>query len=458
MGSRAQRCGGGVPLSVVPRGVIGPAGRAGSWCAVAGTERRHRPENPRSPGPFRGFSCTVEHVFEQLEVGIEELQGADLDGLGSATLSEMVERLQVLKARLEAAEARVVARWDAERCWQADGARNGAAWLAWRCRIPVPVAGQRVRHARAVRDLPAVEAAWAAGEIDRSHISTLLGVRNPRTEERFVDGHQELLAAARTLRHSHLRRVCDLWSQLADPDGAEDAAAAERAGREVHLAQSLDGMFFGRVTLDPVSGTIVHETLTAIERELFDRERAETRDRLGRDPMVFELPRTPAQRRADALVEMAIRARTVPAGGKRPAPLFTVVIDHPTLVGPVRELWNRTVLTPGTIARWLSEAEVERVVFGPASRVLEVGARGRFFRGALRRGIQVRDRSCFHPTCDEPPDREQVDHHLEASKGGLTTQDNGRLGCAFHNRRRNTVPDDWDDADVEPHGGNDPPR
>ena len=34
---------------------------------------------------------------------------------------------------------------------------------------------------------------------------------------------------------------------------------------------------------------------------------------------------------------------------------------------------------------------------------------------------------------------------MESAKGGDTTQVNGRLGCGFHNRRRNTHPDDWGD-------------
>ena len=43
--------------------------------------------------------------------------------------------------------------------------------------------------------------------------------------------------------------------------------------------------------------------------------------------------------------------------------------------------------------------------------------------------------------CDEPPQRPEIDHIVEASKGGLTTQANGRLGCGFHNRWRNHHPD-----------------
>ena len=130
-----------------------------------------------------------------------------------------------------------------------------------------------------------------------------------------------------------------------------------------------------------------------------------------------------------------------------------MVVGLDTLKGPILELFNRTVLTPGTAARHLTEADVERIVFDPPSRVLDVGEQRRFFRGALRRAIEVRDRTCFHPSCDEVPERPEADHIHEASKGGQTTQENGRWGCGFHNRWRYTHPDDDPDADpAPPHG------
>ena len=132
---------------------------------------------------------------------------------------------------------------------------------------------------------------------------------------------------------------------------------------------------------------------------------------------MLDLKRTPAQRRADALVEMATRARTAPADGRRPAPLFTVVVGLETLRGPILELFNRTVLTPGTAAAHLTEADVERIVFDGPSRVLDVGAQRRFFTGALRRAIEIRDRTCFHPSCDEVPERPEIDHIHEACQG-----------------------------------------
>jgi hypothetical protein len=218
-------------------------------------------------------------------------------------------------------------------------------------------------------------------------------------------------------------------------------------------------MWFGRMMLDPVSGTIVHDTLQLIEKELYRADVAAARERLGRDPLVVELDRTPAQRRADALVEMAARARTAPKDGRRPAPLFTVVVGLDALTGPILELFNRTVITPGTAAAWLTEAYVERIVFDSPSRVIDVGAQRRFFRGALRRAIEVRDRTCTHPSCDEVPVWSEIDHIHEHHRGGPTTQSNGWLRCGFHNRWRNTHPEDVPDRPDhgEPTAGPDPP-
>ena len=55
--------------------------------------------------------------------------------------------------------------------------------------------------------------------------------------------------------------------------------------------------------------------LRRIEAELFAQDWAEARARVGEGVGVGDLARTPAQRRADAAVEMARRAGAMPAGG-----------------------------------------------------------------------------------------------------------------------------------------------
>lgn len=397
------------------------------------------------------MAAPLSDVLDRADAVLRELHEVDLDGLADDTLSDAVVALQRQRSRLDAAEARVLARWDSQRCWQPSGAKTGAAWLAWKQHLPISVARQRLRHARAVRDLPAIEEAWAAGDVDRSHVTTLIGVRNARTAEAFdQDGHKLLLDWARTVGFASFKSACDRYGIIVDPDGAEQRAEDDRNAREVHLSQSFCGMWFGKITLDPISGEIVDTTLREIERELFEADWAEAKARLDREPTVLDLSRTPSQRRADALVEMASRARTAPVGGRRPAPLFTVVVGLESLQGPIRELFNRTVITPGTAARYLTDADVERIVFDPPSRVIDVGSKRRFFRGALRRAFEVRDRTCFHPSCDEVPQRLEIDHIQDVSKGGETTQENGQAGCGFHNRWKYHHPEDDGGGDPDP--------
>ena len=281
------------------------------------------------------MAAPLADVLDRARAVLAELRDVDLDGLADDTLSEAVLSMQRLRGGLDVAEARVLSRWDAQRCWQPSGAKSGAAWLAWKQRVPIGVARQRLRHARALRDLPAIEEAWATGDLDRAHITTLFGARTARTVDEFDgDGHERLLELARSYGFVSFKAACDRWSMVVDPDGAEQGAEDDRKAREFHLSQSFGGMWFSKGTLDPISGEIVDSTLREIERELFDADWAEARARLGREPTILDLPRTPAQRRADALVEMATRARTAPADGRRPAPLFTVVVGLETLQGP----------------------------------------------------------------------------------------------------------------------------
>ena len=76
------------------------------------------------------------------------------------------------------------------------------------------------------------------------------------------------------------------------------------------------------------------------------------------------------------------------------------------------------------------------MVFAPGTRI-ECSIKSRFFTGATRRAIELRDQQCTNEHCEEPAERCQADHIVEYSQGGLSTQENGRLLCPFHNRLRN---------------------
>jgi hypothetical protein len=245
-----------------------------------------------------------------------------------------------------------------------------------------------------------------------------------------------LVGQARTLSYRAFARCVAYWAQLADPEGTDGSAQARYRARRLHVSATFDGSWALDGLLDPISGAIVAKALGAIERELFEADWAQARAVHGDNVRMSHLARTPAQRRADALVEMARRALALPGGSRLPEPLFSVLVGYETFAGRVCELASGAVLAPADLARWLGEAWVERVVFDGPGRIRDVGVRRRIFAGGSRRAVQLRDKECFHPTCEEPAEECEIDHVQPWAAGGATTEANGRAACAFHNRER----------------------
>jgi hypothetical protein len=376
-------------------------------------------------------------MIDELVNAISTLSDVEIASLAdSDTIVELHRQL----ARLEAITTRATARWDADQRWADDGARSPSSWIAHRCHIPSSIARRRVRLGRELRHLPRLEEAWSSGDLSEPHVAAMVARRTPATAEAMERDEAMLVDHASRLTFREFSRALAYWHQFADPDGVEVDAAKLHDDRRLSISQTFENAWVGDFVLDPIGGSAMSAALRAIEQELFEHDWAAARARLGRDPVLADLPRSPAQRRADALVEMATRAMTAPRDGRRPEPLFTVLVDYETLAGRICELADRTTVTPGSLVPWLDRAWVERIVFDGPSRVVDVGVRRRLFTGAIRRAIEVRDRECYHELCDEPAHRCQVDHIDPHAWGGLTEQDNGRLACAYHNRLRNRRP------------------
>jgi hypothetical protein len=239
----------------------------------------------------------------------------------------------------------------------------------------------------------------------------------------FAEHEPVLVAECAKLRFAQAKRVVDYWCQRADATAAEADAQRQRDRAHLSVSSTLDGEVVVNGVLDPVGGKIVVDELARLERDLYLADQ--------RDGIV----RTGSQRRAAALVEMATRSATAPADGKRPRPLFTVVVGDDRFTR-MCELANGQVITPGTLVPWLGTAELETILFDGPTTVISV-AKKRRFTGALRRAIQVRDRHCQHPSgCDEPANRCDVDHVIPVADKGPTSQFSGRLECWPHNRDR----------------------
>jgi len=312
-------------------------------------------------------------VETELVGAVDALCAADPAALADGeTLVALHRQLE----RLAAVSTRAVAAFDAGRAWSADGAHSASAWLRMRWNVPATSARRRVKLGRALREMPAVEAAWLAGDIGEAQVALLASARTPETASCFERDEAMLIDQAAKLGYRSFARALAYWEQLADPEGTERSAEGQHADRRLHLSQTFGGAWVLQGLFDPINGAILANVVGRIEKELFEADWAEARERVGDKVCAGDLARTPAQRRADALVEMARRAAAMPAGSRLPEPLFSVLVGYETFAGRICELADGTVVAPGSLVPWLDPAWVERVVFDGPSRVKDVGVRG----------------------------------------------------------------------------------
>jgi hypothetical protein len=375
-------------------------------------------------------------ALQALITALDQLLSTDPSQLCDA---ESVVVLERQLSRLECLVAKATSAFEASGEWALDGARTPAHWLAVKTHVPKESAKRHLRRGRAIAQFPVCADAWASGDIGPAHVDRMDRASNDITRAAFERDEALIVDHARNLEFGPFCSLMGYWEQLADPDGAEDEEMRRRARRDAYLTPSVGGMWLGQMTLDPISGAIVSGELRRLEQDLFEEDWAKATEELGRDPKSTELCRTSAQRRADALVEMATRSKGAPADGRRPEPLFSILVGYETLHGRICELSTGQVVTPGSLLPWLDGALFERAVFAPGKRV-EVSVTSRLFTGGTRRAIELRDQECTHPYCDTPADQCQIDHITPWASGGQTTQENGRVLCGFHNRLRNQRP------------------
>ena len=346
-----------------------------------------------------------------------------------------VRRLVELANRLAASRLALLAEVDRRGAvGRATGATSTAAWLrstgvgAGAAVREVELAGGLTRH-EATRDaltsggITADQAAVISGALDR--MSDDVGAEVVAAAER------RLLDNAARLDPTGLRKFAAAQAARVDPHGSGDLAARERrmrARRDLTISRERDGMHRVAGLLDPEGAAHVVTALDALARPRPSTEQ-------GPDP------RTPGQRRADALVELAQLAsmadRLPDSGGVRPTVLVT--IEHDALRGAVSDAG---LLTGGPLAEPISVETVRKVacdagilpaVLGGRSAVLDLGREERTATRWQRYALVLRDGpTCAFPGCDRPAAWTKAHHLVHWAEGGRTDLDNLVLICGAH--------------------------
>lgn len=112
---------------------------------------------------------------------------ADVSVLSDGELASALTEWAGHLAAGEATFVDLVGEFDAREAWAGAGILSCAHWLAWRCSLGANAARERVRVARAVRDLPAIRAEFRAGRLSYSQVRALTRVATPHTEGTLVE-------------------------------------------------------------------------------------------------------------------------------------------------------------------------------------------------------------------------------------------------------------------------------
>jgi hypothetical protein len=378
----------------------------------------------------------LERVVAVADEALDAVAALDPSSMTGEEVAAFAVAAHRLQNRCDAIATKATDGFD--RYGDPQGALGTAPWMAWKCRMKKARARAELSRARALRHMPEVTDAYVAGAITSEHVQQLGAALRAGGEAMFEKAGAELLAAAFDLRFDAFARQVSYFRMVADPDGTEERALDAFERRSTHASRTFEDTVVETSTLDPVGGAIYLNELRRLEQELFEADWAEARARLGAAASASDLQRTPEQRRSDAKVQMAIRSIAMPSDARQARVLLTVLLGYETFAGMMCQLADGTVVSPAQVAPWLTDADVERVVFDGPSRVVDVGAKQRLFTGATRRAVEARDLFCTHESCDVPYERCDIDHIQRYEHGGPTVQVNGRVRCPAHNpgRRR----------------------
>src|SRR6266540_2778125 len=281
-------------------------------------------QNTSSPSDRAASPGGLPVGSEGLAAAIDGLAADDLNQLGGALLAAQVLAMRRLLDQAEADWLRRLAAADA----------------------------QRVRTARALHRGPlrATAAALAQGEVSYQHAAALADATSDLPPAKVAEAEPVLVDAARRLDPARLRRLAGHLREVVDPDTAEERTRRRLERRGLRLAATFEGMVDVKGLLDPEAGEAVQAALAPLAR-----------------PAGPDDQRSGAQRRADALGELArraLQAGDLPReGGLRPD--LTVTMELASLqahagVGGTGG-WGG-ILPPETVRRLACDATVTRAV------------------------------------------------------------------------------------------------
>ncbi len=365
-----------------------------------------------------------------------------------ASLETLEDEIGTLAGHLNAANYRLlalIAELDRREPWAALNCLTCAHYLNWRCGIALGAAREKVRTARALKELPRIRDAFRIGRISYSKVRALTRVATPGNEddllqialsgtathvERVVRHYRQIQAAASPARLITSRSFDSCW----DDDGmlvirgrltAEQGAVLLKAIDEQREACDFDTDDESVAGLRADALAHVCELALAANGEARTADRYQVRVDVPAGTLAIEPPSASSSSSATigsgeehddgnlGVVDVAVR---LPTPEQMP-----VLEDH----GPPLSLH--------TLRRLCCDASLVAVTERTDGQRITLGRKTRVVSPALRRALERRDGRCRFPGCTNG--RHLDAHHIvHWAQGGETALDNLVLICRRHHR------------------------
>jgi len=369
------------------------------------------------PGTHR-FEAAVGKLRAGVQAILAWVSEADGEALGEALI-------QIREAGidpLEAVFAGGLRRFDRSGEYAADGALSAVAWVRERCKLSGGAAAERVNVARQLEKLPQTAKAFATGSVGFQHVAVIartaenVGTMSVQKEE------GNLLQAAHRMDPGRFAGVAKDFEQRVDREAALADANRAYARRYLHISEPQDGIVRLDGLLDVDGGATLRTALLALM-----------------PPPKRDDDRTPGQRRADALVELARRpldgSKLGTVGGQRPHLVITASVE--TLAGlpgaPAAQVEGGGPIPQETAQRLACDPTVSWLM-GHAELENETSHAQRRIPAATRRALVARDRDCVFNGCHRPAIWCDGHHLTWWTRGGKTELPNLALVCGRHHR------------------------
>jgi hypothetical protein len=345
-----------------------------------------------------------------------ELLAGRPEGRSPAALGDGLQRLARLRSRTDAQYAAWVAEAERTEAARKQGYHSTTEWLMGLSGEPASTCRSRVAVAEALQEMPATRQAFAAGELSESRVRALAQA-HALTPQAFAQQEQTLVAKVTAAPSTAVPGVLDTWKRSVDADAAEAEAERLYQMRALHLSKAWTGMVHLSGDLDPAGGLVVSKALASLS------------DPANLDP---NDPRTPAQARADALVEVFQQHLGGGTGKRRPVGLHVTIPWNTLQEGKGIVDTEAGTIGGKTLRRLACDATISRVLLDPQSVPIDLGKATRVVPDALRRLLESRDKGCTHPGCHRPPQWCDAHHITHWADGGQTDLPNLQLLCQYH--------------------------